>query len=762
MKSMKAQGLLLDNICYNKGMSEKISTNIDNQESLPTANGLETLEGYVPPESPESPDLNSTPSPAETSSTSSNLSQAEKIAEARQAVEESLRGAKVLSEAGVHQRLPSVESSFQRARRKKEKLPGRPGERRTLAYLRRLENMINTRRPLKEPDTKEEIQDSEERRQRERRLWDASIDSLVVSEEDLPAITTINKEDIIREQRETLEEWANYFTREDNPFPLWFKVYAWDGLSKMGKFDRENKKFRKRDSDTTAPYPKLQPAVLAKTYELIQSQFDSKGDRPGVPNQGELTKLLENGNFAPIYAHFWLEQKAVIPTPEKAEDVHGQWVEYLPGEEEKISAAAEGTPWCIAGSPATAKQYLGPKGPENKAKFLLFHLNNPSTGDLSESACASIRLDEDGKVAEISGIVGGDKQILEDSLTGIVEEKCMSLPGGEEYKKAFADKKELIRLSGKIKNGEELSKEELEFLYEVRGPINNINHASDPKISELRIAYGIENAVQAGVPIAKLPEVLRSKELAHSMDYLLANGVSLDQIIKHLDSEDVVENIEQLMSKGMSIDRITKYINNRDVSKNFERLRSLGASFARLAKGAYYPKKLDELVNLGADINEVIINSDAVWLYRDEVGEQEDPTFFIIEQDLDELISKGAEPEMLKSIIIKQQLNRSLGINDSNIDRILSAGFSIDDIARGADSDDLMSIGEIYEDANGGFIFIKNNNFEIMLDRGADPKILASRIPRSVYRKRILAYRFKKLFGLKTGTKFKHQPLESL
>ena len=125
MKSMKAQGLLLDNICYNKGMSEKISTNIDNQESLPTANGLETLEGYVPPESPESPDLNSTPSPAETSSTSSNLSQAEKIAEARQAVEESLRGAKVLSEAGVHQRLPSVESSFQRARRKKEKLPGR-------------------------------------------------------------------------------------------------------------------------------------------------------------------------------------------------------------------------------------------------------------------------------------------------------------------------------------------------------------------------------------------------------------------------------------------------------------------------------------------------------------------------------------------------------------------------------------------------------------------------------------------------------------
>ena len=755
---MKAQGLFLDNICYNKGMSEKISTDINNQESLPTANGFETLEGYVPPESPESPDLNSTPSPAETSSTSSNLSQAEKITEARQAVEESLRGAKVLSRVDI-QRLPIVESSFQEARSKKEKLPGRPGERRTLAYLRRLENMINTRRPLEEPDTKKE-QDSEERRQRERRLWDASIDNLVASEEDLPAITTINKEDIIREQRETLEEWANYFTREDNPFPLWFKVYAWDGLSKMGKFDRENKKFRKRDSDTTAPYPKLQPAVLAKTYELIQSQFDSKGDRPGVPNQGELTKLLENGNFAPIYTHFWLEQKAVIPTPEKAEDVHGQWVEYLPGEEEKISAAAEGTPWCIAGSPATVKQYLGPKGPENKAKFLLFHLNDPSTGDLSESACASIRLDEDGKVVEISGIAGGDKQILEDSLTGIVEEKCMSLPGGEEYKKAFADKKELIRLSDKLKNGEELSKEELEFLYEVRGPIKDINHASDPKISELRIAYGIENAVQAGVPVTKLSEVLRSKELVHSMDYLMANGVSLDQIMKRLDSEDITENIEQLMNRGVSIDNIISRMDNRDVSKNFERLRSLGASFAKLAKGAYYPKKLDELVNLGADINEVIANSDAVWLYRDEVGEHEDPTFFIIEQDLDELISKGAEPEMLKSIIIKQQLRRGLGIKDSNIDRILDAGFSIDDIARGADSDDLMGIGEIYEDENEGFT--KYNNFEIMLDKGADPKILASRIPRSVYRRRILAYRFKKLFGLKTGTKFKHQPLESL
>ena len=142
-----------------------------------------------------------------------------------------------------------VESSFNKARQNKEKLPGKNNERRNFAYLSRLDRMIE-----KHGDTLE------------RKLWEASAENLVMDYEDIPEaywkqqeqilrdngqgreLSRDEKEylteDIINKQRESINAWSNYLGDKDCPYPTWFKVYAFDGVSKMGLINKETKDLR--------------------------------------------------------------------------------------------------------------------------------------------------------------------------------------------------------------------------------------------------------------------------------------------------------------------------------------------------------------------------------------------------------------------------------------------------------------------------------------------------------------------------------------
>ena len=88
----------------------------------------------------------------------------------------------------------------------------------------------------------------------------------------------------------------------------------------------------------------------------------------------------------------------------------------------------------------------------SKAKFIIFRLEDPNApGIFASNGSASIRLDPNGKVAEISGLNEG--QAVEDALVPIVKEKALSLPGGEKYLQKFDDKQTLIRLDKKMEKG---------------------------------------------------------------------------------------------------------------------------------------------------------------------------------------------------------------------------------------------------------------------------------------------------------------------
>ena len=475
-------------------------------------------------------------------------------------------GAKVLNQAGFrgsHEQI--VDSSFEKSRKTGEKLVGKNDERRVDAYLERLN------RGIEKYGT-----------DYENRLWRMTEDSLIIDADNIPESywktqeqilrdngqgrelgdyeKSVLAEDIQKKQRESLESWTNYLSHEDCPYPTWFKVYTIDGVSKMGVFDKGKNVYRKRDKDSVAPYPHFNAAVLGKVYSAITDFYDINTDRDlgrtepnnpedenAIKRKAELDALVKSGNFNKLYSKLLLSEKVIMKTPERTEDIRGEWVEYSLGDEEQLAEAADGTPWCIA-SPAVGRNYLttghygesyDDDGKNNEAKFILFHLYD-SDGRIADNACASVRLDTDGQVAEISGLNEG--QALEDSLVPIVEEKVRSLPGGEKFLRRFADKNRLIAIDRKIQSGADISKDDFRFIWELDRPIESLDtyNSTDPRIKEFREKFGADYAREKGyiIPDTTIDDVEGNLEKYLENDLDLKSNLLVYCIKKALKSPE--------------------------------------------------------------------------------------------------------------------------------------------------------------------------------------------------------------------------------
>ncbi len=670
-------------------------------------------------------------------------------------------GAKILSGVGFQDRQAEIaDSSLKKEKARGEKFQGKNAERRNLAYLARLERMIE-----------------KDGNALEKKLWDASVEKLIIEPDDIEENYWKTQEQILRDngqerklndyekelltkdiqkrQRDSLKSWADYLGDEQAPYPLWFKVYAWDGMSKMGVFDKGEGEFKKRNEQTVAPYPKLNPAVLAKVHGAVDDFYKYKNNKDktnGKSNKAERDKkldaLVQSGNFNKLYSKFLLEQKSIPPTPERTEDVHGSWIEYLPGQEEALANAAEGTPWCIA-DPGTAKNYLergvsgqaddedwdDEEGVESKAKFILFHLEDPETGNLAENACASIRLGTDGQVAEISGLKDGSKQVLEDSLVPIVEEKVKTLPGGEKFLEAFADKQKLIELDRKMQRGEKLTGEELQFVFEVNEKeraqdFNAYNDEGDPRVYELR-DYFLEHLdeyatkdVQNAVPHIGLDNI------DTHFDQLLRLGVDPASLMECMTSTVIGRHFDQLIGAGVNPKVLIEKMDSDYVDNSFDRLIEFGVAPEMIAQRLVFNSINDQhakrLLERGVDVNELTLRPAG------------------IESDFDQLIDLGADPNKLilrlSSEFIEEHFDQLLELNvDLNelIGRMPSGA-----VAKKFDS--LLELGVdpdvLVKNMSGGDIV---NHFEQLLNVGVSPNVLV----RNMYGENVAEY-FDKLVEL--------------
>lgn len=539
---------------------------------------------------------------------------------------------------------------------------------------------------------------------------------------------------------------------ENSPYPLWFKIYAWDGMSKMGMFDTNKKQFTKRNQSTVAPYPKLNPAALAKVHGAIADFYgiaDSDRYAEGEEQDMQLTSLIKSGNFNRLYSKMLLETKTIVKTPERTEDIDGEWVEYLPGNEESLAEAAEGTPWCIA-DPGTGRNYLeyGDYGSgygderveDSKAKFILFHLHDPTTKQLATNACASVRLGTDGNVAEVSGL--NDGQALEDPLIPIVEEKVKSLPGGEKFLAAFADKKHLIALDRKFQNEEPFTDDDLNFIFEADRKIISLDtyNERDPRIRELR---NVEGLLKNGTSADSILSVISDRATVANLEILLSNGANVDDAIEKMgDRIGERGTVRALLNYGVKADDIVDEMFGEDVFRlSGEKKTEIADDDTEIERPV---RNLELLMNAGANIEFIVDRLG----WQQELNHFDDLTRFGANIDINEVASHLSPETKLEKLNILVERGATIDIDgivngldvvrDKDVEKLVSNGADIEAVAKkvapfsisvenfkllASSVEDPMSILNL---ANARYSNEVEDLFKGLLDLDVDPNTLLS------------------------------------
>ena len=614
-------------------------------------------------------------------------------------------GSKVLSLVNFESKHKDiVESSFNKARQNKEKLPGKNNERRNFAYLSRLDRMVE-----------------KYGNKAERKIWEASAENVVMDYEDIPEAywkqqeqilrdngqgrklseyeKEILAEDLIDKQRQSITSWANYLGDKNCPYPLWFKVYAFDGISKMSNaLNLDDADYNRRDNTTALSFPKLNAEILAKVYRQINDFYgvDKENWLAQHSDDEKLVSLVKSANFPKLYAKELVDTKVILKTPERTEDVHGDWFEYKLGDEEEVASLAEGTRWCVV-DPNVAHNYLvygqysNPEEDDDdydqdyededweddnikvenpEAKFIIFRLEDPNTpGVFASNGSASIRLDPNGIVDEISGLNEG--QAVEDALVPIVKEKALSLPGGEKYLQKFDDKQTLIKLDNKMKEGEDLTKEELSFLYELDRPIATLDtyNEEDPRIPELKEKYGIEYALEKGVDANKLVSSLDSRDIEENLDFLLEHDADINNIVSKMHSYGVARKLDYFLKNGADINNVVRNMDPDHVVRKLDYLLKNGADINNVVRNMYsedIARKLDYFLENGADINNAVNNMD----------------HYSIVEKLDYLLKNGAD---VNNVVRKMHL---YGVA-RKLDYFLKNGADVNNVIRYLNKEDI-------------------------------------------------------------------------
>lgn len=290
----------------------------------------------------------------------------------------------------------------------------------------------------------------------------------------------------------SLDQWITYLSNPNEPYPAWFRYYAFKNILNLGEFDKDKQEFPKRSKGTFKLFPDVDRGALAYIQETMEAaQDDTVLNRIreahktlwNTPDQELLTKekakAFASLSFAKQYAE-GIKQNGEI-SPELRAETKGEWVHYKKGDDPKelwLSLQNKGTAWCTKGYP-TAKTQLG------AGDFYVYYTLD-STGKPAIPRIA-IRMEGDKKIAENPRGVFDSQQNLEPNMAPILEEKLKEFgPEADKFKKKSEDMKKVTELVKKQESKEPFSKADLTFLYELSAPIEGFGYGRDQRIRELR------------------------------------------------------------------------------------------------------------------------------------------------------------------------------------------------------------------------------------------------------------------------------------
>lgn len=82
---------------------------------------------------------------------------------------------------------------------------------------------------------------------------------------------------IRKDQTHSFNKWFDYLISEDaDDYPMWFKYWAFHGFTKLGTYDKQEKRFNQRTSQTVAPFPDLNQEALAAVLHILEQKYDQE------------------------------------------------------------------------------------------------------------------------------------------------------------------------------------------------------------------------------------------------------------------------------------------------------------------------------------------------------------------------------------------------------------------------------------------------------------------------------------------------------
>ncbi len=297
----------------------------------------------------------------------------------------------------------------------------------------------------------------------------------------------------VADLEKSLDNWISYLSDANEPYPVWFRYYAFRNILDLGDYDKDKGEFTKRSPGSVRLFPEIDRGALAYVEQMIEAAKDPAmlkrlrmaQEETETPRDQLITKekaaQFSKLSFAGQYAE-GIKQAGEI-TPEMREETEGKWVKYQQGTDPRALWASlqnKGTAWCTKGF-RTAETQL--QGGDFYVYYTLDKQGKPAIPRIA------IRMQGDS-IFETRG-VADNQQNLEGNMAEIAEQKMKELPGAERYRKASADMKMLTLIEKKMEaprqgSGNSLTKADLAFLYEIDAPIEGFGYQRDPRIKELR------------------------------------------------------------------------------------------------------------------------------------------------------------------------------------------------------------------------------------------------------------------------------------
>jgi len=310
-------------------------------------------------------------------------------------------------------------------------------------------------------------------------------------------------EQAIKDQEESLNYWFNYFlSPEAENYPLEFRYWAFVEMLKCGSYDEKRRTFNERTKSTIAPFPPLNQQALAIVLdEIIRKQNKEPSQiLPSLQDENErkeFEKRLQRENFRDLYGFALDYVKRLVLPKERLPIIKGEWrvftrdperlKKYLNPERLKelkihtdpkeLSEAIRDFPtgWCIAGE-GTAASYLSHSD-------IWIYFSEDANDNPTIPRAAIVYNPKLQRITEVRGIA--ESQNLDPYIHPVVEEKLKEIPGGIEWMETMQDQKKLAEIYLKHLNNQELTQEELRFIYEIDRDIKGFGYERDPRIEEI-------------------------------------------------------------------------------------------------------------------------------------------------------------------------------------------------------------------------------------------------------------------------------------